>query len=139
MVFGEPERVSGLATLGETKVDELAGMVFGYPGGALSVLSTSIRANTPQTATDRFGDEGRITIHSTWWRPDRMTVIRNGKTDEDIHLPFVSSGFNYEADEVGRCLRAGKLESDVMPLDELLADHADHGQASGGVGSEVSV
>lgn len=120
MVFGEPDRITGLATLGETRVDELAGMVFGYANGALSVLSTSISANTPQIATI-VGDDGRITIQSAWWKPDRMTVIRNGKTDEDIHLPYISTGFNYEADEVGKCLKSGKLESDVLPLDESLA------------------
>ena len=28
---------------------------------------------------------------------------------------------NYEAIEVGRCLRAGELESQIMPLDETLS------------------
>ena len=38
-----------------------------------------------------------------------------------IHLPKVGNGYNYEAAEVHKCLRADKLESDIMPLDETLA------------------
>jgi predicted dehydrogenase len=120
MVFGEPERVKGLATMGETGVDEVSGMVFGYASGALALLSTSTRVNTAQTAII-MGTEGKITIHMPWWKPDTMTVSRSGKEDEMINLPYSSSGFNYEAEEVGNCLRSGKLESDILPLSESLA------------------
>jgi hypothetical protein len=34
--------------------------------------------------------------------------------------PFIGNGYNYEAAEVGRCLRAGLRESNVMPLDETI-------------------
>jgi predicted dehydrogenase len=119
MVFGEPERITGLTTLGETGVDEQSAMVFGYKSGALSVLCTAVRTNTPHVAYIN-GTDGRITIQSPWWKPEKMTLSRSGKPDEEINLPMESSGFNYEAAEVGRCLRAGKLESDVMPLEESL-------------------
>jgi predicted dehydrogenase len=35
--------------------------------------------------------------------------------------PFTGNGYNYEAAEVVRCLRAGEGESAVMPLDETVA------------------
>lgn len=34
---------------------------------------------------------------------------------------FAGNGYNYEAAEVMRCLRAGELESKIMPLDETLS------------------
>jgi predicted dehydrogenase len=37
-----------------------------------------------------------------------------------ITQPVVGNGYNYEAAEVMRCLRAGECESPVMPLDETL-------------------
>jgi predicted dehydrogenase len=120
MVFGEPERVTGLATMGRTGVDEVSGMVFGYSNGALSMLSTCIRVNTVQTAVI-MGTEGKISIHTPWWKPDAMTLSRSGKNDQVIRLPYTSSGFNYEAGEVAQCIRAGKLESDILPLSESLA------------------
>ncbi len=119
MILGAPDRVIGLATLGQTGIDEQAAMVLAHPNGALAILSTAIRTNTPQKATV-IGEEGRIEIHAPYWKPERMTVVRNGKPNEEIHIPFVGSGFNYEAEEVGRCLAAGKLESEILPLDETL-------------------
>ncbi len=119
MVLGTPDRITGMATLGETGVDEVAGMLLGYPNGSIAVLSTGIRVNTPHRATIN-GTDGRITLHSSWWKPTKMTITRGGQ-DEVFEESIESSGFNYEAAEVGQCLRAGKTESDIMPLDESLA------------------
>jgi len=35
-------------------------------------------------------------------------------------LPFEANGYQFEAMEVGRCLKEGKTESGIMPLDETL-------------------
>ena len=120
MVLGEPDRVEGLATLAPNGVDEQAAITLGYPSGALASLTTAVRTSTQHEATI-LGTEGRIRIHPEFWKPERMTLYRNGRDPEDIHLPSTGSGFNYEAAEVARCLRERKLESDVMPLDETLA------------------
>ncbi len=119
MIFGTAERVTGMAHLGETGVDENSAMILGYPGGALGVLTTAIRTSTPHIAIIN-GTEGRITVHSPWWVPQRMTVEIFGKETTEIHMPIVGNGYNYEAAEVARCLRARLLESDVMSLDETL-------------------
>ena len=50
-----------------------------------------------------------------------MTVFLRGEDEQRIELPPEGNGYNYEAEEVGRCLRAGKTESDIMGLDETLA------------------
>ena len=120
MVLGAPDRVQGMATLGETGVDEQAAMILGYPGGQFALLSTAIRTNTPHTAVIN-GTDGRITIHGPWWTPTRATVQRSGKGEEVIEMPFESSGFNYEAAHVADCLRQGLTESPVLPLDESLS------------------
>lgn len=119
MLLGTPDRIASLATLGETGVDEQSAMLFGYPNGQLAVLSTAVRTNTPHKATI-VGTDGRIVIHPRWWNPEKLTLTRGGK-DEEIAVPFEGNGFNYEAAEAASCLRAGKLESDIMPLDESLS------------------
>lgn len=43
------------------------------------------------------------------------------RADLDLLEPIHGNGYSYEAEEVVRCLRGGRLESDVMPLDETLA------------------
>ena len=40
---------------------------------------------------------------------------------ESHQLPIVGNGYGYEAMEVVRCLREGRLESPIMPLDETRA------------------
>jgi predicted dehydrogenase len=118
MIFGAPSRVASLAHLGETGVDELAAMILGYDGGQMAILHTAVRTTTPQEAI-LMGTEGWVRLHSPWWRPDTFTVAVAGQ-EESVHLPFEGNGYGHEATEVMACVRAGKLESDVMPLDETL-------------------
>ncbi len=149
MVLGTPTRVTGVAQLGETGVDEQSAYLFEYPQGQLAVLSSAVRTTTPTEAWI-LGTEGAIHIHPLMYHPERVTVrrhltevssrlpaplkalgralglerpwqqarTRGGKT---YHFPLKGNGYNYEADEVARCMAAGKLESAVMPLDETLA------------------
>jgi len=119
MILGTPDRVAGLAHLGQTGVDEQAAVVLGHTGGALSLIATGVRTNTPHVAYV-LGTEGSIQLHPGWWRGSRLTVRAGGKT-EDLDVPMVGNGYNYEADEIARCLAAGKTESDVLPLSETLS------------------
>jgi len=66
MLFGAPTAVTGLATLGETGVDEQAAMIMAYGKGELAVLSTAIRTNTVHEAI-LYGTEGRMRVDSPWW------------------------------------------------------------------------
>ena len=119
MVFGPPADLAGFAHIGETGVDEQAAWVFRYEGGALSLCSSAVRASTPMEATLN-GTAGRIRVHCPWWRPTAMTVSLAGKEPELIEFPLEGNGMNYEAAAVMECLRQGRLEHELMPLDETL-------------------
>jgi predicted dehydrogenase len=119
-LLGQPARMTGLARLGATGIDENAAMVLGYDTGALAVLSSSFNTETPQHAI-LLGSSGRIHIHTPWWKPSSLTLTRSGQAPETIERPFESNGYQFEAAEVIRCLREGQLESDLMPLDETLS------------------
>ncbi len=119
MVLGNPTRVASLATLGETGVDEQAGILFGYEGGELAVLHTAIRTQTAIEATV-LGTEGRIRVHHPMFKPSAITVSRKGQ-DEQEERPYEPEGFQFEAQEAASCLRTDKRESEIMPLDESLA------------------
>jgi predicted dehydrogenase len=120
MLLGTPDRIASMAELGQTGVDEQSAFILGYPGGQLAVLSTAVRTSTPQDAVI-MGETGRIRIHPPFWIPKKLTLTVSGKEDEEMEIPYEANGYNYEAAEVANCVRAGKLESDVMPLDESLA------------------
>jgi predicted dehydrogenase len=119
LVFGPPATVHSMAHLGQTGVDEQAGVLLGYAGGALALLASATRVETPQEATI-CGERGRIRIHSRWWVPEIMTVTV-GVEQEVIHRPMLGNGYGHEAAEVMRCLRERRIESPLMPLDETLA------------------
>jgi len=120
MILGpRPSRVASTTQIGETGVDEQSAFLLQYPGGELAVLSCAVRTGTAVEARI-FGTEGSILLHGPFFKCGALTVKRGGE-EEHIDLPLEGNGYNYEAAEVGRCLRAGLKESDVMPLDETLA------------------
>ncbi len=119
MILGTPATIASSAVIGETGVDEQAGMVFTYPGGQMALLSCAIRTSTPHQATI-IGVDGHIRLHSSFWNGTGATLHR-GKDVEEIEEPYPGNGYNLEAAEVARCVRAGRLESDTIPHDESIA------------------
>ena len=119
MLLGTPEHITGTAVLGETGVDETAAMLLRYGSGAIAILSSAIRANTPQEVTI-VGTDGNLKLQSPFWKATTLTFSRKGHSDEVLELPFVGNGYNYEAEEVARCVGAGLTENSQMPLDETL-------------------
>ncbi|MBC7813793.1 MAG: Gfo/Idh/MocA family oxidoreductase [Burkholderiales bacterium] len=120
MIFGSPDRITAMADIGSTGVDEQAAIILGHPSGQLASLTTAIRTNTPHEAVI-LGTNGQIKLHASFWKGTRATVSISGKDALEIDLPLHGNGYNYEAAEVARCLREGKTESDIMPLDETLS------------------
>jgi predicted dehydrogenase len=120
MLLGTPDRIVSMAELGKTGVDEQSAFILGYPQGQLAVLYTAVRTSTPQDAVI-MGETGMIRVHPPFWIPKKMTLKVAGKDAQELEIPYEANGYNYEAAEVANCVRAGMLESEVMPLDESLA------------------
>lgn len=120
MVLGpNPDRIETTATMGETGVDEQSSFILGYQGGEMAVLYTAVRTSTP-VETRILGTDGRILIHSPFYKAEKVTLQAGDRTEE-VELPLEGNGYNYQAVEVMSCLRSGKTESEVMPLDETVA------------------
>jgi predicted dehydrogenase len=119
MILGTPTRITAMAQLGETRVDEQAGAVLGYDHGQLALIYATFRSSVPREWAV-MGTLGQIRIHNPS-AGTRLTVSITGKEDEVIDVPFEGIDFRYQAMEVQNCLRAGTLESSVMPLDETVA------------------
>lgn len=119
MIYGKPptDIVSQVA-IGETGVDELSVLVFKYSDYEMATLTSAIRLTTPHEARV-MGTEGYIAIPN-FWHPSELTVVRSGQAPELLRFPYEGEGFQFEAIEVGECLRAGLTESPVYPLDETL-------------------
>jgi predicted dehydrogenase len=119
MILGKPAEIAALVTPAFTGVDGQTSMLFGYANGAQSVLTCTSSAKTPTIAAI-VGTEARIEIDSMFYAPTSFTLIARDGTSTRYEPPHEGKGLHYEADEVARCLRAGLLESPLMPLDETI-------------------
>ena len=122
---------------GNEQLAELSDVVIGKPASLLGILLIGLVARwLLHRVVDRLvrrAEDGVL--------PDRLskmsfmspeaTVLRNyldwlvalpwaKRTDEVIDLPFDGNGYQFEVQEVARCLREGLKESPVMPLEESI-------------------
>lgn len=116
MLFGKPSHIKSIANLGQTGVDEETAILLGYLNGQIALCSTAIRLDTPHDAVI-MGTEGSIRIHPSWWVSEKLT-LKTKAGEQTFELPFKGNGYTHEAEEVGRCVLEGQLESPVMPLSE---------------------
>jgi predicted dehydrogenase len=76
------------------------------------------------TGPNRFlilGDGGHIVVHGGFWEATTATLNATGQAPLTVEAPFRINGFEYEIEEAMRCIRAGLVESPLLPLDESLA------------------
>jgi predicted dehydrogenase len=123
MLFGAPTQVCAVSTPAFTGVDGQTSVILRYAQGQQALLFASLDARTPNGASIN-GTKGRIEIAGDFLAPSTFRLIpegsRTGETIESYEVPHQGRGLRHQAAEVGRCLRAGLLESPVMPLDESL-------------------
>ncbi|MFH8620967.1 Gfo/Idh/MocA family protein [Streptomyces vietnamensis] len=120
LLLGEPSAVHAHARISPEGVDLNTGMLLGWDSGASALLSCSLEADTPLTASVT-GTEGRIDVPRGFFFPERFTLRRNGHEPEEFVSTDDPLSFRHEAAEVMRCLRAGETESPLVPLDGSLA------------------
>jgi len=121
MVLGAPSAIASVASLGETGVDEQEAIALAHPSGAVASIGVTIQAS-PISIGLILGTKGRIEVHHDWHRPEGLTYTPYGGEPQVFSYPQTEgNGYQYEAIEVGRCLREGLYESPVMPLDETIS------------------
>ncbi len=117
-LFGTPTRISSMANLGSTGVDEETAFILGYENGEMALCSSDIQLQTPWEA-QITGTAGSIKIHTPWFFPSQFT-LKIDNTETIYTLDYKGNGYTHEAEEVARCIAEGKTESAVMPLTESL-------------------
>ncbi|MFF5788250.1 Gfo/Idh/MocA family protein [Streptomyces sp. NPDC012693] len=120
LLLGEPDTVQAHALLSPEGVDLNTGMLLGWDTGASALLSCSLVADTPLTASVT-GTLGRIELPRGFFFPERFTLYRDGRDPEEFVNEDDPHSLRHEAAEVMRCLRAGGTESPLVPLDGSLA------------------
>ena len=76
------------------------------------------------TSLQVYGSSGRIMINDFFIRPQEMLVYRGHHRDvapEVMVTQWPGGGYSFQAQEVMRCLRAGEVESPLVPWRDSLA------------------
>ncbi|MBU1631175.1 MAG: hypothetical protein ABID32_02425 [Candidatus Omnitrophota bacterium] len=122
MVYGkEPMRISTMANIGETGVDEQSSIIFGYDNNAMVVLTCGIRIDTVNEARI-YGTKGSIRIpHKFWWRPNRIIVKLEEDEEKEIAFKQLGNDYTYEVIEVMQRLKENKTESEIMDFNTSIA------------------
>jgi predicted dehydrogenase len=118
--LGTPDRVEVSGSLAPTGVDAEAGLLLGYDDGRVATLLISLKHHTPGAARIQ-GTKGWIEVPPRFHHPHRILLHRRGQEPEMISRPPLGAGYSHELLEVTERVRAGRIESAIMPLQDTLA------------------
>jgi predicted dehydrogenase len=119
LILGEPTGISAGGVLSDRGIDINAGATLTYASGAVASIAWNQVAHTDNRASIA-GDTGRIEVPARFHHPTEFTYWHDDQT-ETIGEPVTGRGYAHEIIEVADCLRAGKTESDLLPLDETVS------------------
>ena len=119
-MLGPIDAAAGYAQLSAGGVDDQTAFITQHAAGGLGSGFCSVRSSTPLTASVS-GTTARMEIDAPFYKSERVRVIDNRGSTREFNLPHLGNGYAHQAIEVARCLRAGELESPIMPLNQTLA------------------
>jgi len=131
-LFGPPTKIQTAVDKCETGVDQCSALTFEYQTGQIALIYSSFTTQTPTEArimgdSGNSGNSGNIkkaikrfplvqkTALSLEKYATAILAARRAKTD-----PFIGNGYNYQIQEVCNCILSGKIESEIMPLEETI-------------------
>ncbi len=134
-MLGEPERISTNGSIGSTGVELDADLLLSYSGGRSALLTCSL--HTPMPGAARIlGGAGWIDVRPRFHHPTEVILHRHGAEPVAVTARPRGGGYSHELAEVTECVRAGRTESEVMPLDDTLAVQRILETAAGQLGLE---
>ena len=105
--------------VGKTGVDERISAVLNY-GGPASQFTCNFQAFTENNFVI-YGDLGHIVVSPCFWDTTSAKLMTKDGQVEEFDEPFLANGFEYQVKHAMECIRAGELESDVIPWRHTLA------------------
>ena len=127
LFLGEPDRLYGFGTLASTGVESHAAALLTFESTefrppATASITCSMEADLPHRL-EVLCTDGSVQFEN-FLLPSEMTVVRGSgedKTEETLVTQWPGGGYTFEIQEVNRCLRAGEIESPLVPWKDSLA------------------
>jgi predicted dehydrogenase len=112
--MGVPDEVIAKAIFTETGSEDSISIIFGYSDGRMATLYSSFSTQAG-IGCDLLCKNGNLYFTRERDMSQRLVVALNGKEKKEYSLLPDGMGYQFEAEEVMKCLDEGKLESDVVP------------------------
>ncbi|MBB3659286.1 putative dehydrogenase/aryl-alcohol dehydrogenase-like putative oxidoreductase [Rhizobium sp. BK650] len=112
--FLDPEKVSGVAHLGQSGVDEWASAVLKFPNEIIAEVSCSIMAQQDNVLRI-IGSQGRIEVKDFWFASGhkggigKIEIFKNGE-QQTVDVKEDRWLYSFEADAAGDAIRTGETE-----------------------------
>jgi predicted dehydrogenase len=119
LLLGKPRAFSAIAGLGEQGGDNSCSYTFKYDKDTLAVMYSSFLANTPIVA-EIHGEKGKIFLEHLWFCPGKVKVTYNDGRERVFDFEVKGNGYECEAEEVARCILAGRTESSLMSWNDSI-------------------
>lgn len=113
-ILGVPDKISAIAQIGSTGVDNSCSMTFKYPDETLAIMHSSFLANE-DIVSEIHCEKGKIILPHRWFTPVNIKIVNLNGAEKTIEFNFKGNGYNYEAEEAVKCIQSGKTESELMP------------------------
>ena len=134
LVLGKPDGIKAYSHLASTGADATTGALFYYKSGAIAHIFSSIVTESPREG-HIMGTKGSIFLHPQWHKTQQLTLKLNSGEVTSFPFPHSGNGFEFQVEEVARCIAAKQLECELMPLSMslLMAETHDEIRRQGGI------
>jgi predicted dehydrogenase len=113
--MGVPDEISAVASFAETGSEDSISIIFRYNDGRMANLYSSFRT-AAGIGCDLLCENGNLFFSRARDMSQCLSIQLNGREKEDFSLLPDAMGYQFEADEVMKCLDNGLVESSVVPL-----------------------
>lgn len=114
LTLGKPKEIKALAQMSSTGIDENIMMLFNYPNKKSAILDASLVATTPVEAW-LHGDKGSLKMHRNFHHTEEISYYKGSDLVENYRFKYIGNGYYHEIEEVIKCLKTGKTESEKIP------------------------
>ncbi len=108
------ESISAEAEIGATGVDVHCCVLLKHEDEAIDSITSAMLLEKPGEGYV-FGEKGYIKTVDRFYAPQEFEVHVFGEEPKTYKCPFYGNGFEEQIMESNRCIREGKLQSDLIP------------------------
>jgi predicted dehydrogenase len=120
LFLGRPQTMTVTGALADTGADATIAMQWSYADDRYGHVACSSQTPSPCLGQVR-GTAGYLTLGPRFHHPSALTFMSFEDAEpETVHVQLPGNGYGPEVEEVARCLRAGLLESPLVPLDDTV-------------------